>query len=137
MNTKEMIEVMQAFEDGKDIQFHDGAANSQWMDATKPGWYWPHYNYRIKKDPKPEKTLENRVKAEYGDFDVVMLEWEDCRGRLLMPDSYLHIDAQSMKGFAGYVYLAHPFTIKPMPVMTDNGMVQPIAVLFSRGNHAN
>jgi len=92
--------------------------------------------------PKPEViTLEDRVKFEYSDFDVVMLEWTN--NHYISVDSLTfslkdvfdieHIAAQSMRNFAGYVYLAHPFSIKPSPVMIDsNGMVHPTAVLFTR-----
>ena len=86
--------------------------------------------------PKVE-SLEDRVKDEYGDYEVVMLEW---KSDVLVMDSggragNNHVMAQSMKGFAGYVYYAHPFTIKPMPIMRDGERyIQPIALLFTKDN---
>lgn len=87
--------------------------------------------------PKPE-TLEDRVKAEYGEYDVVMLEFpaeyllyydEDCD--IHRP----HIEAQSMKGFAGYVYLwPSEFNAHYEPVKYISGnYTHPIAFLLSRG----
>ncbi len=79
-----------------------------------------------------ELTLEEKIKAKYPDYYVEMLEWSlidilNCKG-------HIHASAQSMKGFQGYVYYAHPFTVKPMPVMTEAGKcIQPVAVLFERG----
>lgn len=51
--TKEMIEVMQAFDEGKQIQLlcDDGI----WRDTNKPCWGWDEINYRIKPEPKEPK----------------------------------------------------------------------------------
>lgn len=135
MNTAAKIEVMQAFEDGEQIEFKsNGCKHDYWSGLGSSLWDWVNCTYRV----KPEPNLEDRVKAEYGGFEVVMLEWEehtDDLYRLSMIHkgcNWAHIEAQSMRNFNGYVYLAHPFTVKPMPVTTDNGMVQPCAVLFSK-----
>ena len=47
--TKEMIEVMQAFEDGKTIQ---QTFEYKWVDTICPNWDWLHSDYRIKPEPK-------------------------------------------------------------------------------------
>ena len=49
--TKEAIRVMQAFVDGKDLEYkrHDGV----WMLTTMPSWNWNSIEYRI----KPTATL--------------------------------------------------------------------------------
>ena len=49
--TKEAIRVMQAFVDGKDLEYkrHDGV----WMLTTMPSWNWNSIDYRI----KPTATL--------------------------------------------------------------------------------
>ena len=86
-------------------------------------------------EAKPTLSLEDRVKAEYPDYEVVMLEWS-CSEWCMSEGKrkgHPHGRAQSMKGFAGYVYYAHPFTIKPMPIMRDGERyIQPIAVLFTK-----
>ena len=89
--------------------------------------------------PKPEPSLLERIQEKWPDKEVVMLEWDEhCDDVFMLNMKYKdchwhHITAQSMKGFQGYVYFAHPFTVKPMPSMTDNrGYVQPIAVLFTK-----
>jgi len=88
--------------------------------------------------PKPE-SLEDRVKAEYGGFEVVMLEW-DKRELWTMENhgcfdaAYLHTTAQSMKGFAGYIYLwPSEFYANYEPVKYISGAyTHPIAVLFEK-----
>lgn len=49
MNTKEKIEVMQAFEDGKLIEFSNG--DGDWKHVGEPSWDWACFEYRIKKAP--------------------------------------------------------------------------------------
>lgn len=80
--------------------------------------------------PKPEQTLLERIEAAYPDTRPERLVWEPY---LCLQGGQQHIEAQSMVNFAGYVYLAHPFTVKPMPITTDsNGMVFPVAVLWTK-----
>jgi len=53
MNTKEMISVIQAFEDGKVIQAKvkiNGDLN-QWHTVSKPYWDFIRQDYRIKPEP--------------------------------------------------------------------------------------
>lgn len=55
MTTKEKIEVMQAYLDGKQIQFREFPLNGRekWMDLTgEPAWKWGTYEYRIKPEPR-------------------------------------------------------------------------------------
>jgi hypothetical protein len=82
-----------------------------------------------------ELTLEEKVKAEYPDYEVVMLDWNSLN-RWVMPNGYLHIDAQSMKGFYRYVYQDPDGdwdTSTLTTMMWDNGItLQPIAVLFNK-----
>lgn len=51
-STKEKIEVMQAFLDGKPVEWNDGR---DWrpMKTPNPTWSWLHYDYRIK-SAKPD-----------------------------------------------------------------------------------
>jgi len=50
MNIHEQIAVMQAFADGKEIEFNWGGG---WQLCPKPAWDWSKLNYRI----KPERTI--------------------------------------------------------------------------------
>jgi hypothetical protein len=54
--TREMIEVMQAYVDGKAIQSAD-IWESQYIDNSCPRWDWPHVDYRIKPKPKVKRWL--------------------------------------------------------------------------------
>lgn len=54
MKTEEMIEVMQAFVDGKAIQIRQ-RGNEDWQGITTPLWDWSSYSYRIR--PKVIKKL--------------------------------------------------------------------------------
>lgn len=63
--TKECIAVMQAFLDGKQIQFHNKKTD-RWEDAPSGvSWDWRKENYRIKPEPKlrPWKPEEVPVGA--------------------------------------------------------------------------
>ena len=53
MNTDEMIEVMQAYVRGEEIEISD-ADKDEWEDIKKPSWNWMRYNYRVK--PKKQKV---------------------------------------------------------------------------------
>lgn len=54
--TQEMIEVMQAYADGKNIQSRPRiGGGGLWSDVT-PMWDWSDCDYRIKEEPKT-KTL--------------------------------------------------------------------------------
>lgn len=68
--TKEMIEVMQAYERGEQIEFMD--CSREWKDTTNPIWDWARYDYRIKPKTKyvPFKTPEEFLTAyrEHGEF---------------------------------------------------------------------
>ncbi len=90
--------------------------------------------------PKQEPSLEYRVKAEYGGYEVVILEW-DKRDLWTMENhgcfdaAYLHTTAQSMKGFYKYVYEIEDgkFKLSTLASGSRNGKtVQPIAVLFEK-----
>lgn len=44
--TAEMIAVMQAFEDGKPIEFSSGPMTG-WAPVSRPSWGWDHSDYRV------------------------------------------------------------------------------------------
>jgi hypothetical protein len=135
MTTKEKIEVMQAFEDGKDIE-HRSFKSAKWMSCLSPVWDWTNYKYRVKSE-----ALEDRIKAQYSDYEVVMLVLDEGLFLSLKTDSVInnncHIYAQSMKGFCQYVYIDPDgdFDTNTTPtVLWDKGVtLHPTAVLFTRG----
>lgn len=47
---QEMVDIMQAYQEGKQIQIYD-KMHKQWVD-DEPNWNWGLHEYRIK--PKPE-----------------------------------------------------------------------------------
>jgi len=82
MTTKEMIEVMQAYADGKGIERrckHD--LSEKWEDAKDPGWNWNLFDYRI----KPEKA-EPRYRP-YKDTDEMIADWDKrCNANTHWPE---------------------------------------------------
>jgi len=98
--------------------------------------------------PKPEPTLEDRVKAEYPDYEVVVLEFDepDIDGVSLLcvmhnRSAISHVLAQSMRGFSGYVYERNDddsFSVYPWAVdcmdknIGDSIYTHPIAALFTK-----
>ena len=62
--TKEMIEVMQAYERGEQIEFiYEGI---EWCNASNPAWDWNHFDYRVKPKTKyvPFDTAEEFLAAQ-------------------------------------------------------------------------
>lgn len=52
-DTKYKISVMQAFEDGKEIEeLCTLIEGSNWITVSNPAWNWDHFTYRIKSEPK-------------------------------------------------------------------------------------
>jgi len=64
MTTKEKIEIMQAYENGKKIEWRPNAFKRPWNDyLNEPEWNWEYYQYRIKPEepnsiPATEEELE-------------------------------------------------------------------------------
>lgn len=76
MTTKEKIEVMQAFADGKQIQTRSVLSNSDWVDMNRePSWNWTINNYRIKTE-EPKSAFR-----PYKDTDEMI---EDLKQRFLI-----------------------------------------------------
>ena len=68
--TKEMIEVMQAYERGEQIQLSKKDGN--WICAQNPNWDWLNFDYRVKpkKSYAPFHTPEEFLTAyrKHGEF---------------------------------------------------------------------
>lgn len=62
--TKEMIEVMQAYDRGEQIEFMD--CSREWKDTINPIWDWARHYYRVKPKPKyvPFDTAEEFLTAQ-------------------------------------------------------------------------
>lgn len=91
--------------------------------------------------PKVE-SLEDRVKAEYGDYEVAMLTVKDGAGWLSYDFSGMnrvcHITAQSDPRFQGYVYIhsENDWLVSNKPTKSSrNKYIQPFAVLFTKDNN--
>lgn len=54
MNTKEMIDVMQAYLNGKEIEYcnrlWDTSDDDLWTETDSPSWNWSAYEFRVKPD---------------------------------------------------------------------------------------
>ena len=79
MTTKEKMEVMQAYLDGKTIQIKymnrndwDGAIEFNLNDKSEPDWNWVGFSYRVKPEWKPKvipaSLTELDVMANYSWF---------------------------------------------------------------------
>lgn len=61
--TKEKIEVMTAYEEGKKIELYD-YDTEEWRELKNDvGWDWIHFDYRVKEEPKyrPYKDTEEMI----------------------------------------------------------------------------
>ena len=65
MATKEMIEVMQAYDRGEQIERRDRCGNN-WFLSPVPSWDWVQYDYRIKPKPtyRPYKNAAEFLAAQ-------------------------------------------------------------------------
>lgn len=52
MTTREKIVVMQAYEDGKEIEFRSAYTEEEWVRCFKAVWNWAEFDYRIKPEPE-------------------------------------------------------------------------------------
>ena len=70
--TKEMIEVMQAFDRGEQIQVKTTNKKCDWEDVKEPYWQWNFCDYRVKpkKSYVPFDTAEEFLTAyrKHGEF---------------------------------------------------------------------
>ena len=75
--TKEMIEVMQAYERGEQIQVLD--INGIWEDKEYPYWNWTQCDYRVKPKTKyvPFDTAEEFLAAQRAHGGDALITIED------------------------------------------------------------
>ena len=146
-SAKEIVEIMQAYLDDEVVQIfmEGGNVPDVWDDLGPFGhdWDWVNEEYRIKPDVVPP-TLKQRIEDQFKDCEVVILESTnlgtntDCISSLIINykgcTNVYHTQAQSMKGFAGYVYTsAVGFVTNLTPTIWARLSTEvefPIAVLF-------
>ena len=79
MTIKEMIAVMQAFVNGKKIEYRlRDDIKSTWRNTSCPCWNWKAFEYRIKPEEEKPALMTNRQLAEWvgkgnGEWSAVML----------------------------------------------------------------
>lgn len=62
--TKEKIEVMKAYEEGKVIECRSsGLGWKEWILPQEPAWNWAECDYRVKEEPKyrPYESIEELI----------------------------------------------------------------------------
>ena len=77
MELKEMMEVMEHFGNGGEVEYTETGFN-KWRIANDPSWNWYDYNYRIK-ETKPKVTIEkwlmqNIADKEYRIFETSLVD---------------------------------------------------------------
>jgi hypothetical protein len=64
--TKQKIAVMQAFEDGKAVQYRKrGVSSDAWMRVDAPIWAWDCIDYKVK--PEPKKVMMQVWESEHSE----------------------------------------------------------------------
>lgn len=73
--TKRMIEVMQAYVDGEEIELRLRTHTTNWRSAATPCWTWDTCDYRVKED------MEQKACSIYRGFEDGARIHEDQRPR--------------------------------------------------------
>ena len=62
---QEMVDIMQAYQEGKQIQIYDKIHKQWWVDC-EPNWNWGLHEYRIKPEPEfaPFESAEEFLEAQ-------------------------------------------------------------------------
>lgn len=72
--TKEMIAIMQAYEDGQPVQYKT-RRHGYWVEVITPSWDWKILVYRVKPaEPKKVKKWILKWKEDVDDRDTWSLE---------------------------------------------------------------
>ena len=85
MKLCEMIEVMQHFENGGDVEVYK---TGRWTIAVNPIWDWDNFEYRIK-EPKQKVTIEKWL-CKSGENSFYIHEGTDADGleKVKLLDTY-------------------------------------------------
>ena len=79
MELKEMIKVMQHFENGGEVEVKPkNTSNTHWATVPSPSWDWAYSDYRIK-EPKQKVTIEkwlmqSTIDKEYRIFETSLVD---------------------------------------------------------------
>lgn len=67
MTIKEMVEIMQYYDNGGEIEVRNNVID-RWLVAQRPLWNWQQNNYRIREKPIPthKEIMTKWWKTEYG-----------------------------------------------------------------------
>lgn len=96
--TKEMIEVMQAYERGEQIQVKTTNKKCDWEDVKEPYWQWNFCDYRVKPNYVPFDTAEEFLAAQRKHGETVRCKIDDelyhvyinNRGEIILVSHYGH-----------------------------------------------
>ena len=108
METQEMIEVMQAFADGKKIECKRNPVVTQtvamrdWSEVNNPCWDWLNLQYRVAPEPKKEGRWER--------IEIVKDDGQYCLANPIA-DVYVIDALPRVPGFGGIDYQS-PFDPK-------------------------
>ena len=114
---KEMIDVMQAYERGEQIQYYDTTCEQeQWIDVIKePKWYyWPLRDYRVKPKSKyvpfesAEEFLEAQRKHGSALFDAksqnICYCYANCDSLVCTTNGHVYEDCTLQEIFENYIF---------------------------------
>ena len=96
---KEAAKVMEAYANGKKIQYLNG--DNEWIDTPNPFFDWHNYVYRIKPESlyRPFKTKEEcwQEMHQHPDFGWVAAQDSKVIYHInIVGDGYIHIDGSSI-----------------------------------------
>lgn len=104
MTTKEMIEVMQAYEQGEQIEYRikDFMRDDEWLSMPqKPEWNWAKFEYRVKIQPayRPYKNIQELLQAqkEHG-MNIRLNGCNYCRLPLYITDTLIGVQCPQSDG---------------------------------------
>lgn len=77
MNTQEMITIMMAHDNGKNIQMRaSGSESGDWEPVHSPSWDWEKFDYRVHINNVKARFYEYRIDNEWKFCDVRMTSYE-------------------------------------------------------------
>ena len=71
-----MIEVMQHYENGGEVEYREKGSTKDWRKNNDPYWVWDIYDYRIKK-PKQKVTIEKWLIQDVSSGEYFIIESSD------------------------------------------------------------
>ena len=78
MELKEMIKVMQHYENGGKVEYREKGSTKDWRKNNDPYWVWDTYDYRIR-EPEGKITIEkwllqSTIANEYRIFETSLVD---------------------------------------------------------------